>query len=84
MNTLNIPSLASEQERTFHIHVPWDISEDKLTIVFTLREGLKWSDGEPLTADDVIFSYNDLYLNEKIQKCFQRSFLKTRSRKRQN
>ncbi|MDJ0731455.1 MAG: ABC transporter substrate-binding protein [Crocosphaera sp.] len=44
----------------------WDISEDKLTIVFTLREGLKWSDGEPLTADDVVFTYNDLYLNEKI------------------
>ncbi|MDJ0845911.1 ABC transporter substrate-binding protein [Crocosphaera sp.] len=44
----------------------WDISDDKLTIVFTLREGLKWSDGQPLTADDVVFSYNDLYLNEKI------------------
>ena len=27
-NILNIPSLASEQERTFHIHVPWNISED--------------------------------------------------------
>ncbi|MGK7876628.1 MAG: ABC transporter substrate-binding protein [Xenococcaceae cyanobacterium] len=44
----------------------WEISEDKLRIVFTLREGLKWSDGQPLTADDVIFSYNDLYLNEEI------------------
>lgn len=44
----------------------WQISEDKKKIVFTLREGLKWSDGEPLTADDVVFSYNDVYLNEKI------------------
>ncbi|MCL1473661.1 ABC transporter substrate-binding protein [Argonema antarcticum] len=44
----------------------WQISEDKLRIVFTLREGLKWSDGEPLTADDVVFTYNDIYLNEKI------------------
>ena len=44
----------------------WEISEDKLKIVFTLREGLKWSDGQPLTASDVIFSYNDLYLNEDI------------------
>ena len=52
----------------------WDISEDKLTIVFTLREGLKWSDGEPLTADDVIFTYNDLYLNEKIPNNFRDSF----------
>jgi len=28
--------------------------------------GLKWSDGEPLTVDDVVFTYNDIYLNEKI------------------
>ena len=44
----------------------WQISEDKLRFVFTLREGLKWSDGEPLTADDVTFSYNEVYFNEKI------------------
>ncbi|MBP0000254.1 MAG: ABC transporter substrate-binding protein [Cyanobacteria bacterium SID2] len=44
----------------------WEISDDSLRIVFTLREGLKWSDGEPLTADDVIFTYNEIYFNEKI------------------
>ena len=44
----------------------WEISEDKLKIVFTLRKDLKWSDGHPLTADDVDFSYNQLYFNEKI------------------
>ncbi len=44
----------------------WVISDDKLRIVMTLKEGLKWSDGEPLTIDDVIFTYNDIYLNEKI------------------
>ena len=44
----------------------WEISEDKKRIVFTMRENLKWSDGEPLTVDDVVFSYNDVYLNEKI------------------
>lgn len=44
----------------------WEISEDKKKIIFTLREGLKWSDGHPLTADDVVFTYNDIYLNEKI------------------
>jgi len=35
-------------------------------LFFTMREGLKWSDGEPLTVDDVVFTYNDIYLNEKI------------------
>lgn len=44
----------------------WEESEDGLRYVFTLREGLQWSDGKPLTADDVIFSFNDLYLNEEI------------------
>lgn len=44
----------------------WEISEDNLQIVFTLREGLQWSDGTPLTTDDVVFSYNQLYLNEEI------------------
>lgn len=44
----------------------WEISEDKLTIIFTLKKDLKWSDGEPLTVDDVVFSYNELYLNEDI------------------
>lgn len=44
----------------------WQISEDKQRIVFTLREGLKWSDGEPLTVDDVVFTYNEIYFNEAI------------------
>ncbi|MBD2772846.1 ABC transporter substrate-binding protein [Iningainema tapete] len=44
----------------------WQISNDKLKIVFTLRPNLKWSDGQPLTVDDVVFTYNDIYLNEAI------------------
>ncbi len=44
----------------------WTISEDKKAITFTLRDNLKWSDGEPLTAEDVVFTYNDLILNPKI------------------
>lgn len=44
----------------------WEVSEDQKTITFTLREGLRWSDGEPLTIDDVLFTYNDIYFNEAI------------------
>ncbi len=44
----------------------WEFSDDGLTLTYTLRENLKWSDGEPLTADDVVFTYNDIYLNEEI------------------
>jgi len=44
----------------------YEISEDGLVITFHMREGLKWSDGEPLTADDVVFSYVDVVLNEDV------------------
>jgi peptide/nickel transport system substrate-binding protein len=44
----------------------WEISDDKLKITFKLKPKLRWSDGQPLTIDDVIFSYNEIYLNEKI------------------
>ncbi|MEC4806064.1 MAG: ABC transporter substrate-binding protein [Jaaginema sp. PMC 1079.18] len=44
----------------------WEISDDGLEIVFTIRPNLKWSDGENLTVDDVVFTYNRLYLNEDI------------------
>ena len=40
-----VPSLAES----------WEISDDGLHYVFKLREGLRWSDGEPLTAHDVEF-----------------------------
>ncbi|HIK32902.1 MAG TPA: ABC transporter substrate-binding protein [Oscillatoriales cyanobacterium M59_W2019_021] len=43
-----------------------EVSEDKKRLVFTLKPGLKWSDGKPLTADDVVFTFNQIYFNEKI------------------
>lgn len=36
----------------------WEGSDDGLTYTYTLREGLRWSDGEPLTADDVVYTIN--------------------------
>jgi oligopeptide transport system substrate-binding protein len=38
----------------------WDVSEDGLRWTFTLKPGLRWSDGTPLTADDVVFSFRRL------------------------
>ncbi len=35
----------------------WKLSDDKLTYTFTLKDGIKFSDGTPLTADDVYFTY---------------------------
>ncbi len=44
----------------------WEISKDKKSITFKLRPGLRWSDGAPLTVDDVVFTFNEIYLNENI------------------
>ena len=49
----------------------WSISPNKRQIIFTLRQGLKWSDGQPLTADDVVFTYQDIYLNNKIPTVYK-------------
>lgn len=35
----------------------WGVSEDGLTWTFKLREGLKWSDGSDLTAEDFVYSW---------------------------
>ena len=37
-----------------------EVSDDARTFTFKLKPGLKWSDGEPLTAKDVVFTYNAL------------------------
>src|SRR5690242_11095278 len=34
----------------------WKVSDDKLTWTFTLREGLEWHDGKPVTAEDCVAS----------------------------
>jgi len=34
----------------------WTVSDDGKTYTFKLRDGLKWSDGEPVTAEDFVFS----------------------------
>lgn len=36
----------------------WDTSDDGLTWTFDIREGVDWSDGVPLTARDIAYTYN--------------------------
>lgn len=38
----------------------YEMSEDAMTYTFTMRDGLKWSDGETLDANDVVYSWNRL------------------------
>ena len=43
----------------------FEVNEDATIFTFTLREGLKWSDGELVTTEDVSFVFDDLYQNEE-------------------
>lgn len=38
----------------------WEISPDGLTYTFHLQTGVKWHDGKPFSADDVVFSLSDM------------------------
>lgn len=38
----------------------YEFSDDKLTITFNLRKDVKWHDGEPFTADDVLFTFTSM------------------------
>ncbi len=40
------------------------VNEQATEYLFTLRQGMKWSDGAPFTADDILFWYEDVYCNE--------------------
>jgi peptide/nickel transport system substrate-binding protein len=44
----------------------WEISADKMTYIVKLKKGLLWSDGKPITADDVVFTFNDIINNTDI------------------
>jgi len=48
----------------------WDIEENGALYRFHLRKGMKWSDGEPFTADDVLFWYEDIALNPEMSPVF--------------
>ena len=45
----------------------WEISDDATTYTFQLRKGMKWSDGEEFTADDIVFWWKYVESNKDIQ-----------------
>ena len=42
----------------------FDVNEDATVYTIYLREGMKWSDGEPFTAEDCVWFFNDVCLNK--------------------
>lgn len=55
----------------------WDISDDGLVITFHLRKGVKWHDGKPFTAKDVLYTYQ-VTVDPKTPTAYAGDFLKVK------
>ncbi|MCD6368730.1 MAG: ABC transporter substrate-binding protein [Thermoproteales archaeon] len=53
-----------------NIFKAFDMSKDAKTFTFYLRKGMKWSDGAPVTTEDVRFAYEDVLLNKELTPTF--------------
>ncbi|MBS5479281.1 MAG: twin-arginine translocation signal domain-containing protein, partial [Coriobacteriia bacterium] len=58
-------TVEADGTETFYLAESYEWSDDQLTLTVHLREGVKWNDGEPFTADDVVFSYEAKEANEE-------------------
>ncbi|MGC4889722.1 ABC transporter substrate-binding protein [Micromonospora sp. DT227] len=61
-----VPSLATK----------WTTSADQLTWTFTLRDGAKFSDGSPLTSEDVVYSYERI-IKQKLNTAYKFATVKS-------
>ena len=48
----------------------YEVSDDQKNFTFYLRKGMKWSDGYPFTADDILFKYEDMIWDERVETWF--------------
>ncbi len=72
-----LESLAVRDQNTLEwqplVAETWTISDDGLTFDFTLRQDVNFSDGAPLTAEDVVFTF-DWIMNPKIDANRSRAY----------
>ena len=54
------------REQVPNVLKDWSMAPDFQSITIFMRKGMKWSDGAPLTADDVLFVYENVTLNTDI------------------
>ena len=57
----------SADMRTFlpNLAESWELSEDGRALTFKLRRGIRWSDGEPLTSDDFVFTFDHFWMDDE-------------------
>ncbi len=53
----------------------WEFSDEGKTLTLYLRKGMKWSDGAPFTADDILFYWEAVILNDEIAPVKPKEFM---------
>jgi peptide/nickel transport system substrate-binding protein len=66
---LNTPG-ALGKEVTGNILKGYSVSADQKEFTFQMREGLKWSDGKPVTTEDIRFAIEDVLMDKEITPVF--------------
>ncbi len=66
---VSAPGMTGENIRG-NIVQDFEMSDDGKVFVFHMRKGLKWSDGALVTTEDILFTYEDVLLNEKLTPVF--------------
>ncbi|WP_243769622.1 ABC transporter substrate-binding protein [Amycolatopsis acidicola] len=64
---LTLPS-AEDNTPSPGLATSWSASPDKLTWTYQIRQGVKWSDGQPVTAKDAAFTFNRIMTDPKAQE----------------
>ena len=69
------PLLHKEQDNYTNaipnLAVDWEMAADARTFTLFLRKGVKYSDGVEFTADDIMFWYNDQFMNEELAQSWR-------------
>ena len=67
-------TLGRDLEVTGDLAKSWTFSKDCLTLDFKLEQGVRWHDGQPFTADDVVFTW-ETTMNAKTPSPYKSDFL---------
>lgn len=53
----------------------YEVSEDAKTFKMTIRKGLKWSNGDPVTTEDIRYAYEDVWHNKDLMVAFPTDYM---------
>lgn len=62
------PAAAGDNTPSPALATSWRASGDRLTWTFSIRQGIKWSDGRPMTAKDIAYTYHRIMTDKVAQE----------------